>query len=41
MARPEYSSFAELKVDDVEDTGEELGVGAYGKVTKVFVKGFP
>lgn len=31
--------FAELELRDVEDTGEELGVGSYGTVTKVIVKG--
>lgn len=33
------SVFAELELHDVEDTGEELGVGSYGIVTKVIVKG--
>lgn len=31
--------FAELELREVEDTGEELGMGAYGVVMKVQVKG--
>lgn len=33
------SKFTELVLSDVEDTGEELGRGSYGIVTKVNVKG--
>ena len=31
--------FAELELRDVEETGRELGSGAYGVVTEVNVKG--
>ncbi len=31
--------FAELELRDVEETGRELGSGAYGVVTEVYVKG--
>ena len=31
--------FAELEIRDVKETGRELGSGAYGVVTEVFVKG--
>ena len=31
--------FGELELDGVEETGKELGSGAYGVVTEVIVKG--
>ena len=39
MACRPPSVFGELELSDVEDTGEELGRGSYGVVTKVNVKG--